>query len=247
MVRRPPTPTLVRRRAATASQPNAPPPPPTDYPPHPVPPEVKSILFTETQIAAAVRRMGREISRDFGLLDGPGAGGEKELVVCGVLTGAFVFAADLARAIAPTRGLRVDFLRASSYGSGAESSGDVRVSGTGEGDEEEEARRWRGRRVVLVEDIIDSGQTLRRLADELARLGASEVRVAALLDKRGRRKAELRHIKADYVGFADCPDEFVVGYGLDYGEAFRTLPYIAALKEEVYAPAPARTPGSASP
>jgi hypoxanthine phosphoribosyltransferase len=194
---------------------------------HPLPPEVKAVLFTQEQIARAVERMGREISRDF-------SGDDSELVVCGVLTGAFIFTADLARAIAPTRGLRVDFLRASSYGANAESSGNVRVSGMG-GDRDE--ARWRDKRVVLVEDIIDSGHTLRRLADELARLGAREVRVAALLDKRGRRKAEFRSMKPDYVGFEDCPDEFVVGYGLDYNEMFRTLPYIAALKEEVYTPA----------
>jgi hypoxanthine phosphoribosyltransferase len=201
------------------------------------PPEVKAVLYTEAQIAEAVARMGREITRDFALDAGaPGDGGcgeeEEELVVCGVLTGAFVFTADLARAIAPSARVRVDFLRASSYGSASESSGDVRVSGMG-GDRDE--ARWRGKRVVLVEDVIDSGHTLRRLADELARLGAREVRVAALLDKRARRKVQA--MKADYVGFDDVPDEFVVGYGLDYDERWRTLPYIAALKEEVYTPA----------
>lgn len=206
----------IVRAAAAASSPST----------HPLPPEVKAVLFSEADIAAAVRRMGAEISRDF-------AGDQSELVVCGVLTGAFVFAADLARAIAPTRGLRIDFLRASSYGANAESSGNVRVSGMG-GDRDE--ARWRGKRVVLVEDIIDSGATLKRLADELNRLGAKEVRVAALLDKRGRRRAEFQAMRADYVGFDDCPDEFVVGYGLDYNEMFRTLPYIAALKEEVYTP-----------
>jgi hypoxanthine phosphoribosyltransferase len=196
---------------------------------HPLPPEIKRVLFTEDQIAEAVARMGHEISRDYD------AAGKGELVVCAVLTGAFIFAADLARAIAPSRGLRVDFLRASSYGAAAESSGEVKVSGTS-GDPDAELSKWRGKRVVLVEDIIDSGHTLRRLADVLDRMGAREVKVAALLDKRARRKAEFRAMKPDYVGFQDCPDEFVVGYGLDYDEMFRTLPYIAALREEVYTP-----------
>jgi hypoxanthine phosphoribosyltransferase len=212
--------------AAAASNPQQPSSSATAARPHPLPPEIKSVLFTEQQIAEAVARMGREISRDF-----EASGGE--LVVCGVLTGAFIFTADLARAIVPQRGLRVDFLRASSYGAAAESSGTVKVSGMG-GDRDE--ARWRGKRVVLVEDIIDSGRTLRRLADELARLGAREVKVAALLDKQARRQADLRAMKPDYVGFSDCPDEFVVGYGLDYNEMFRTLPYIAALREEVYTP-----------
>jgi len=226
------------RPAAAAAAASAAPPPASRHqqPPQqpeqqspPLPPEIKAVLFSQADIAAAVARMGREISDDYAA-----SGAGDELVVCGVLTGAFVFCADLARAISPGRKVRVDFLRASSYGPAAESSGDVRVSGMGGDGDGGDNGRWRGKRVLLVEDIIDSGATLRRLADELRSRGALEVRVAALIDKKARRK--FQDIGADYVGFADCPDEFVVGYGLDYNEAWRTLPYVGALREEVYTP-----------
>lgn len=160
----------------------------------------------------------------------------RDLVVVGVLKGAFIFTSDLARAVA-SRGLpgvKVDFVRAASYGAGSTSSGSVAVdmcSADGGGDaSSSSSSRWQGMDVLLVEDIVDTGRTLQRLASAVASCGASSVRVAALLDKRARRAVEF---EADYVGWA-IPDRFIVGYGLDFDEAFRCLPYVASLKPSAY-------------
>ena len=139
----------------------------------------------------------------------------------GVLRGAFVFLADLVRET--DLPLEVDFLSAASYGAGTESSGlvDIRL---------DVGQDIRGRDVILVEDILDSGNTLSKLMRELAARGPASLRLCVLLDKPERRTQPVR---GDYVGFT-IPDAFVVGYGLDYDERYRNLPYIGILKPEVY-------------
>ncbi|KIZ01295.1 Hypoxanthine-guanine phosphoribosyltransferase [Monoraphidium neglectum] len=153
----------------------------------------------------------------------------KDLIVVGVLKGAFIFMSDLTRAIAEEGmpSVRIDFIRASSYGSSSVSNGAVGVDMCGSSSDS----RWAGRHVLLVEDIIDSGNTLCRLAGAVASCGADSVKVVALLDKKGRRQVEF---EADYVGF-DIPDKFIVGYGLDFDETYRCLPYVAVLRPEAYA------------
>ncbi|KAF6255799.1 hypoxanthine phosphoribosyltransferase [Scenedesmus sp. NREL 46B-D3] len=133
---------------------------------------------------------------------------------------------DLAREISrDLPDVKVDFLRASSYGAASESSGNVQVQTTSN------LGRWEEYHILLVEDIVDSGHTLSRLGKLLSAAGAQSVGVVALLDKKGRRRVECF---PDYCGW-ECPNEFVVGYGLDYNESYRCLPYVAALKEEAYA------------
>ena len=141
------------------------------------------------------------------------------LVVVGILKGSFMFTADLVRRLPGT--FSVDFIRASSYGDGTETSCHVSVS------------LWptvkvAGRRVLLVDDIADSGLTLKCLVERLEKEGASQVDVCVLLDKPGRRKVEFT---PRFVGFT-VPNLFVVGYGIDYAEKYRNLPYIGVLKEE---------------
>lgn len=163
-------------------------------------------LFDESAIAARVAEIAREIANSKPV----------NLLVVAVLKGSFIFAADLVRAmhragLAP----EMEFIHLSSYGSGTTSSGEMRVLRDVESD-------VKGRDVILVDDILESGRTLAFARDRLIARGARSVRVAALLDKPGRRKAA---ISADYVGF-ECPDRFVIGYGMDMGHKWRQLPYI---------------------
>jgi len=152
-------------------------------------------------IAARVKELGKTISEDY-------AG--KQLVLVGILKGAFIFTADLARAI--DLPLEVDFVRLASYGSGTTSSGFVRITK----DIETEIR---GKNVLVVEDIVDTGHTLKYLRDVLALHNPSSVRICCLIDKKERREVE---VEVDYVGF-DVPRGFLVGYGLDYNEQYRHL------------------------
>jgi hypoxanthine phosphoribosyltransferase len=170
--------------------------------------EIERVVFDEETIRARVRELGAEIA-------GAYAAGELLLAI-GLLKGSFVFLADLVRAV--ERPLEIDFLVASSYGDAMESSGSVSVH-------YEPAADVRGRSVLLVEDIVDSGATLARLVPALERAGAARVDVCALLHKR------LPSVQVDvrWVGF-DAPKSFLVGYGLDHAEAFRHLPYIASLR-----------------
>ena len=171
-------------------------------------------LFSAGELAGRVKEVGRELARE---LEG------RRPLLLGVLRGAFVFTADLARALEPVPvGTEVGFLRASSYGSGTESKGQVTVA-TGGPD-------VRGRHVVLVEDIVDTGRTLSALVGRLRAEGAASVTTCTLLDKPARRVVE---VEVDHACFA-CPDEFVVGYGLDYDERYRTLPYVGVLKPDMY-------------
>jgi hypoxanthine phosphoribosyltransferase len=174
--------------------------------------DIKKILIEEKELQAKVAELGAKITEDYK--------GKDLLIVC-VLKGAVVFTSDLMREIKLP--LDIDFMAISSYGANTESSGVVRILkdlNTG----------IEGRHVLIVEDIIDSGLTLAYLAENLKSRHPASVEICTILDKRDRRIAEL-DIK--YTGFV-VPDEFVVGYGLDYAEKYRNLPYIAVLKEEIY-------------
>ena len=170
--------------------------------------EVRRIIYSQEDIARRVVEMGREITAYYPR--------DEDVLVLGLLKGSFIFLADLAREIA--RPLHVDFLVASSYGSGTVSTGDVRLVYDPEA-------TLRGRHVLLVEDIIDSGNTLNRLIPLLRARGPRTLEMVALLHKRLANGLEL---EPRWVGF-EAPHEFLIGYGLDHSEDFRNLPFIASL------------------
>ena len=174
--------------------------------------DLKEILFTVEQIKQRVRELGTQINTDYS--------GKIPLMI-GVLKGCFVFFADLARSIDIKCEIR--FLIASSYGFSSVTSGVVKIGTELDFD-------IAGRDVIIIEDILDSGVTLSALCDIIKEQGPASLKVCALLDKPARRRVA---ISADYLGFT-CPDEFIVGYGLDYAERYRNLPYIASLKPEIY-------------
>ena len=176
-------------------------------------PDVQKVLLTEEDIQGIVKRMGQEISEDYK---------DKNPLVVAVLRGAFIFTADLLRAI--TVPCAVDFMAVSSYGGGVKSSGVVRIV-------MDLDTKIEGRDVIIAEDILDSGLTLSYLVEMLKGRKAASVRIAAfsVKDIPGHTPA----VKPDYVG-VHVPDEFVVGYGLDYAERYRNLPYLGVLKPEVY-------------
>ena len=173
--------------------------------------EVESVLIGEQEIAVRVRELAADIERDF-------AG--KDLLVVALLTGTVPFLADLVRHI--TLPMRLDFMGVSSYGSGT-TPGELVFT-------KELRLEARDRDVLLVDDILDTGKTLRTVIDKLTALQPRSLKTCVLLEKISRR-AEA--ITADYVGF-EVPDEFVIGYGLDYAERYRNLPFIGILKPEVY-------------
>ena len=173
--------------------------------------DIQSVLLSEEDIKQIVSRLGEEISRDYA---------DKNPLVVAVLRGAFVFTADLMRAI--TVPCAVDFMAVSSY-SGVTSTGAVKIN-------KDLSQDIAGRHLILVEDILDSGVTLNYLKNYLQVRQPASVHIATLLDKPARRKAD---IYADYSCF-EVPDAFVVGYGLDYNEHYRNLPYIGVLKPEIY-------------
>ncbi|BAF60733.1 hypoxanthine-guanine phosphoribosyltransferase [Pelotomaculum thermopropionicum SI] len=175
-------------------------------------PDGERILFTEEEIRARVAEMGREISRDY-------AG--RELLVVGILKGAMIFLADLVRSI--TVPAFFDFIAVSSYGTSTKSSGAVRIL-------KDLDRGIEGRHVLIVEDIVDTGLTLNYLVDNLTARGPASLKVCTLLDKPSRRQ---KPVEIHYNGFT-IPDEFVVGYGLDYNECYRNLPYIMVLSPRVF-------------
>src|ERR1043165_1337203 len=166
-------------------------------------------LYSAEQIQTRVAEMGAEIARDYA--------GQTPLLI-GVLKGAYIFLSDLVRATDLRLG--VEFMAISSYGAGTRSSGEVRIVKDLDVPVE-------GRDILVVEDIVDTGLTLSYLISSLHGRGAKSVRLAALLDKWERRE---REVKIDYCGFR-IPDAFVVGYGLDFAERYRNLPYIAVLKD----------------
>lgn len=174
--------------------------------------DIERVLFTEEQINEKVIALGEQISRDYK---------DKELTIICVLTGSYIFAADLARAI--TVPCSIDFIKASSYGSGSSTSGVVKI-------EKDVSKNPKGRDILVVEDILDTGVTLSKVLEMFKARECNSVKLVALLNKPDRRKVD---IKCDYIGF-DIENEFVVGYGLDYDEKYRNLPYIGILKREIY-------------
>lgn len=178
--------------------------------------DVSEILFSEQDIAERVADLGAAITRDYRELAGP----EGIVVVC-VLRGAAMYTCDLIRSI--DMPLEVDFMAVSSYGSGVKSSGVVRIL-------KDLNTNIQGRHVVIAEDILDSGLTLSYLIKNLQSRGPASIAVATLLRKNTPNQAD---VNCRYVGF-ECPDEFIVGYGLDYAEHYRNLPYIGVLKPEIY-------------
>ena len=175
--------------------------------------DIERVLLSEEQLRQRVRELGEEISKEY-------AG--KEILMIGVLRGAVMFMADLARAI--TVPVMIDFMAVSSYGTSTSSSGIVRILK----DLDEEVA---GKHVLIVEDIIDSGLTLSYLVDNIKSRHPASVRICTLLNKPERRKVDL---EVNYNGFV-VPDEFVVGYGLDYAEKYRNVPFIGILKPAIYA------------
>ena len=174
--------------------------------------DVQEILFSEEQLRQRVQELGAQITKDY-------AG--KAPVLASVLRGSYIFMADLTRAIQLP--IHVDFMAVSSYGSGTKSSGQVQITKDLSDDIE-------GRDLIIVEDMLDSGNTLYYLMQILQARAPASIRLCTLLDKPERRT---KPITADYCGFS-IPDAFVVGYGLDYAEKYRNLPYIGILKPEVY-------------
>lgn len=175
-------------------------------------PHVEKILLDENQLKERVRQLGQQITEDYK--------GESILVV-GILKGAMIFLADLVRNIdVPTA---FDFMAVSSYGAGTVSSGVVRIM-------KDLDKSIEGKHVIIVEDIVDTGLTLQYLVENIKSRGPASLKICTLLDKPDRRKVE---VPISYKGFS-IPDEFVVGYGLDYNERYRNLPYIAVLKPEIY-------------
>lgn len=174
--------------------------------------DVKEILFSEEQLKVRIKELGAQITRDY-------AG--RNLALAAVLRGSYIFMADLSRAI--DLPLTVDFMAVSSYGAGTTSSGQVEIK-------KDLSDPIEGKDLLIVEDILDSGNTLYYLTDVLRARKPASVRICTLLDKPDRR---VKPITADYMGFT-IPDAFVVGYGLDYDEKYRNLPYVGVLKPSVY-------------
>ena len=174
--------------------------------------DILKILYTEDEIKERVNEMGRELYERFQ---------GKDPLFVGVLNGCFMFMADLVRAT----GLKseLEFIGLSSYRDATKSSGVVQIT-------RDMQRDITGRDLIIVEDILDSGNTQAFLSNYLMSKGARSITIATLLDKPSRRQ---KAITADYAGF-EVPDEFVVGYGLDYAQVYRNLPYIGVLKPEVY-------------
>lgn len=174
--------------------------------------DIDHILISEEQLQARIAELGKELAAEYD--------GKRPLFV-GVLKGVVLFFSDMIRATQiPSE---IDFMVVSSYGSGTESSGSIKVS-------KDLNKDIAGRHVVILEDIIDSGLTLSYVKDYLLSKNPASLKICTLLDKPSRRQVE---ITADYTGFT-IPNEFVVGYGLDYDELYRNLPYIGVLKSEVY-------------
>ncbi|AMB99164.1 hypoxanthine phosphoribosyltransferase [Aerococcus urinaehominis] len=175
-------------------------------------PDIERVLVTEAEIAQSVKKLGQEISQDYQ--------GRKPLVI-GILKGSVIFMSDLVRQMSVD--LELDFMAVSSYGASTESSGVVKII-------KDLDRVVEGRDLIIVEDIVDTGRTLAYLKQLLANRNAASIKIVALLNKESRREVA---IQADYIGF-EIDDLFVVGYGMDYSDQYRGLPYIGVLKEDVY-------------
>ena len=174
--------------------------------------DIKEVLISQEQIKDAVEKIAHQIEKDY---EG------KEVLFVGLLKGSVAFMADLLKAY--TKTCTIDFMAVSSYGSGTESSGRVNII-------KDLSQPTDGKDIVIVEDIIDSGNTLSFIKAYFSAKNANSVKICTLLNKPSRRVVD---IDVDYIGY-DIPDEFVVGYGLDYNEHYRNLPYIGILKRSVY-------------
>ena len=175
-------------------------------------PDIEEVLYSEEEISAVVKDLGAQLTKEYE--------GKNPLVI-GVLKGAVMFMTDLSRAMDCE--LELDFMDVSSYGAGMESSGDVKIL-------KDLDTTVDGRDLLIVEDIIDTGRTLSYLIEIFKYRKAKSIKVVTLMDKKERRVVDL---EADYIGI-NVPNEFVVGYGLDFNEKYRNLPYIGILKTEVY-------------
>lgn len=173
---------------------------------------IKKVLITKEEILKRTKELGEEITEDYK---------DKELVLVGILKGAAIFMSELSMNIKLP--IYMDFMSVSSYGESSISTGEVKII-------KDLDKSVEGKDVLLVEDIIDTGLTLSYLKDNLEKRGARSVKIVTLLDKPERRNVE---VEIDYLGF-EVPDEFIVGYGLDYSEKYRNFPFIGALKEEYY-------------
>ncbi len=174
--------------------------------------DVERVLVTEKQIEEAVQRIAKEIEKDY---EG------KEVLFVGLLKGSIAFMADLIKAY--TKTCTIDFMAVSSYGAGTESSGRVNII-------KDLSVPIDGKDIVIVEDIIDSGNTLSFIKAYFNAKNANSVKICTLLNKPSRRVV---NIDVDYIGY-DIEDEFVIGYGLDYNEHYRNLPYVGVLKRSIY-------------
>ncbi len=174
--------------------------------------DIEEILFTKEDIAAIVKKIGKQISEDYR---------DKNLLLVSVLKGSLPFMADLMREI--TIPCSIDFLSVSSYGSGTSTSGEVRIL-------KDLDASLEGKDLLIVEDILDSGVTLSFLLKTLSARKPASIRLCTFLDKPERRRVD---VHADYIG-ASVPDKFIVGYGLDYAEKYRNIPYVGVLKPEIY-------------
>lgn len=174
--------------------------------------DMEKILVTTEEIQKRVQEIGAQITKEYQ--------GKEVTLIC-LLNGAITFMADLGRAIDLI--VCYDFMKVSSYGNSTVSSGNVRIA-------KDLANEIFSKHVIIVEDIVDTGTTLERIVNFLQERNPASLKVCCLLDKAERRKIE---IPVDYCGFV-IPDEFAVGYGLDYDEKYRNLPYIGVLKEEIY-------------
>lgn len=175
--------------------------------------DIEKVFFSKEELHEIVKRLGAQISKDY-------VG--KNLMLVSILKGSVIFMADLMREI--TLPCDIDFMCVSSYGAGTKSSGTVKII-------KDLDINLEGKDLLLVEDILDSGKTLHYITQVLKTRNPASIKICTLLDKPERREAP---IKADYAG-TFVPDEFVVGYGLDYAEKYRNLPYIGVLKPEIYA------------
>lgn len=174
--------------------------------------DIQEILFSEEVLENRIKELGQEITKDYA---------DKDLLVVGILKGANIFMSDLVRQI-DTK-MMMDFMVVSSYGNGAVSSGVVKIIKDLDFDIE-------GKDIIIVEDIVDTGLTLSYLTEYLENRNARSVKICSLLSKPSRRE---QHVEIDYLGFK-VPDAFIIGYGIDYAEMYRNLPYIATLKPSVY-------------
>lgn len=174
--------------------------------------DIEKVLFSEEQIDKIIDRIGAEISKDYA---------DKNLLLVGIIKGSVIFMADLMRKISVP--CTIEFMALSSYGNGTRSSGVVRVI-------KDLSIDIKDYDVLIIEDILDSGNTLSQIKTMLEMRNPKSLKICTFFDKPERRTAD---IKADYVG-AEIPDEFIVGYGLDFAEKYRNLPYVGVLKPEMY-------------